>query len=72
MLHRPRRLFIRPQTAVINAIPAKLGELGIVAPAGCKGVVGLLDVPSDKPYPMLRAPVSPLLGHSCTGSRGRS
>ena len=32
MLHRTRHLFIRQQTAVINAIRAHLAELGIVAP----------------------------------------
>ena len=32
MLHRTRHLFIRQQTAVINAIRAHLAEFGIVAP----------------------------------------
>jgi transposase len=51
MLHRTRHLFIRQQTAVINAIRAHLAEFGIVAPVGRKGVEELLDVvadPSDK------------------------
>ena len=51
MLHRTRHLFIRQQTAVINAIRA---EFGIVAPVGRKGVEELLDVvadPSDKRLP---------------------
>ena len=39
MLHRTRHLFIRQQTAVINAIRAHLAEFGIVAPVGRNGVV---------------------------------
>ena len=34
VLHRARHLFIRQQTAVINAIRAHLAEFGIVAPVG--------------------------------------
>src|SRR5471032_1567680 len=54
MLHRTRHLFIRQQTAVINAIRAHFAEFGIVAPVGRKGVEELLDVaanPSDKRVP---------------------
>ena len=54
MLHRTRHLFIRQQTAVINAIRSHLGEFGIVAPVGRNGVEELLDVvadPSDKRVP---------------------
>ena len=54
MLHRTRHLFIRQQTAVINAIRAHLAEFGIVAPIGRNGVEELLDVvadPSDKRVP---------------------
>jgi transposase len=47
MLHRTRHLFIRQQTAVINAIRAHLAEFGIVAPVGRKGVEQLLDVVGD-------------------------
>ena len=47
MLHRTRHLFIRQQTAVINAIRAHLGEFGIVAPVGRKGVEQLLNVAAD-------------------------
>lgn len=47
MLHRTRHLFIRQQTAVINAIRAHLAEFGIVAPVGRNGVEELLDVVSD-------------------------
>jgi transposase len=47
MLHRTRHLFIRQQTAVINAIRAHLAEFGIVAPVGRKGVDQLLDVVAD-------------------------
>ena len=54
MLHRTRHLFIRQQTAVINAIRAHLAEFGIVAPVGRNGVEELLGVvadPSDKRLP---------------------
>ena len=54
VLHRTRHLFIRQQTAVINAIRAHLTEFGIVAPVGRNGVEDLLDVvadPSDKRVP---------------------
>src|ERR1700726_1407388 len=44
MLHRTRHLFIRQQTAVINAIRAHLAELGIVAPVGRNGVEDLLNI----------------------------
>src|SRR5712692_6701664 len=59
MLHRARHLFIRQQTAVINAIRAHFGEFWIVAPVGRNGVEELLEVvadPSDKRIPeMARA-----------------
>src|SRR6202045_710196 len=54
MLHRTRHLFIRQQTAVINAIRAHLAEYGIVAAVGRNGVEELLAVvadPSDKRVP---------------------
>jgi len=47
MLHRTRHLFIRQQTAVINAIRAHLAEFGIVAPVGRHGVEALLEVAAD-------------------------
>ena len=47
MLHRTRHLFIRQQTAVINAIRAHLAEFGIVAPVGRNGVEELLNVVAD-------------------------
>src|SRR5712675_2034492 len=53
-LHRTRHLFIRQQTAVINAIRSHLAEFGIVAPVGRNGVEPLLGVvadPSDKRLP---------------------
>src|SRR5260370_13532794 len=56
MLHRTRHLFIRQQTAVINAIRAHLAEFGIVAPVGRKDVEQLLDVVAnagDKRLPEL-------------------
>jgi transposase len=56
MLHRTRHLFIRQQTAVINAIRAHLAEFGIVAPVGRHGVEELLNIvadPSEKRVPEL-------------------
>jgi len=47
MLHRTRHLFIRQQTAVINAIRAHLAEFGIVAPVGRRGVEQLLGIVAD-------------------------
>ena len=47
VLHRTRHLFMRQQTAVINAIRAHLAEFGIVAPVGRKGVEELLNVVAD-------------------------
>jgi len=62
VLHRTRHLFIRQQTAVINAIRAHLAEFGIVAPVGRHGVEELLNVvadPNDKRVPeMTRACLS--------------
>jgi len=59
LLHRTRHLFIRQQTAVINAIRGHLAEFGIVAPVGRHGVEELLNVvadPSDRRVPeMARA-----------------
>jgi transposase len=54
VLHRTRNLFIRQQTAVINAIRAHLAEFGIIAPVGRRGVEELLTVvadPNDKRVP---------------------
>jgi transposase len=54
MLHRTRHLFIRQQTAVINAIRAHFAELGIVAPVSRKGVEELLNIvaaPADMRMP---------------------
>ena len=48
MLHRTRHLFIRQQTAVINAMRAHLAEFGIVAPVGRKGVEELLRIVADR------------------------
>jgi len=47
MLHRTRHLFIRQQTAVINAIRAHLAEFGVVASVGRRGVEELLEVVAD-------------------------
>jgi transposase len=51
MLHRTRHLFIRQQTAVINAIRAHLAEFGIVAPVGRNGVEKLLAVAAGADVP---------------------
>src|SRR5262249_39133204 len=47
MLNRTRHLFIRQQTAVINAIRAHFAEFGIVAPVGRNGVETLLNIVAD-------------------------
>jgi transposase len=47
VLHRTRHLFIRQQTAVINAIRAHLAEFGIVARVKRNGVIDLLEVIAD-------------------------
>src|ERR1700724_3462305 len=47
VLHRTRHLFIRQQTAVINAIRGHLAEFGIVASVGRHGVEELLNVVAD-------------------------
>ena len=47
VLHRTRHLLIRQQTATINSIRAHLGEFGIVAPVGRRGVEQLLEVIAD-------------------------
>src|SRR5260370_1042138 len=66
MLHRTRHLFIRQQTAVINAIRAHLAEFGIVAPVGRNGVEQLLGIvadPGDKRVPeIVRACLAALGG----------
>ena len=46
-LHRTRHLFIRQQTAVINAIRAHLAEFGIVARVGRGGMDDLLEAVAD-------------------------
>jgi transposase len=68
MLHRTRHLFIRQQTAVINAIRAHLAEFGIVAPVDRNGVEQLLDVvaqASDKRCLRLPVPAFSLSAPSC-------
>ena len=65
VLHRARHLFIRQQTAVINAIRAPLAEFGIVAPVGRNGVEELLNVvtdPSDKRVPEIAGACLAALG----------
>jgi transposase len=61
---------IRQQTAVINAIRARLAEFGIVAPVGRKGVEDLLLVvadPKDKRVPKIaRACLAALGAHLST------
>jgi transposase len=65
MLHRTRHLFIRQQTAVINAIRAHLAEFGIVAPVGRNGVEQLLNIVAD-----LRDERLPDVARLCVGSLG--
>jgi transposase len=65
MLHRTRHLFIRQQTAVINAIRAHLAEFGVVAPVGRKGVEELLKVVADASDPRL-----PELARACVAALG--
>ena len=65
VLHRARHLFIRQQTAVINAIRAHLAEFGIVAPVGRNGVEELLNVvtdPRDKRVPEIAGACLAALG----------
>ena len=65
MLHRTRHLFIRQQTAVINAIRAHLAEFGIVAPVGRNGVEQLLGVVADSGDKRL-----PDVARACVGALG--
>jgi transposase len=71
MLHRTRHLFIRQQTAVINAIRAHLAEFGIVAPVGRKGVTELLPTQATGGCLRLPAHVSPRSALNCSVSRSR-
>src|ERR1700756_5384465 len=73
MLHRTRHLFIRQQTAVINAIRAHLAVYGIVAAVGRNGVEELLGVvadPSDKRVPEIARACLAALG-DCDSSTKR-
>ena len=66
MLHRTRHLFIRQQTALINAIRAHLAEFGIVAPVGRNGIKELLDVvadPGDERLPVIARECLEALGN---------
>src|SRR4030088_1154242 len=65
MLHRTRHLFIRQQTAVINAIRAHLAEFGIVAPVGRKGVTELLHIVADTSDKRV-----PAVGRACLAALG--
>jgi transposase len=70
VLHRTRHLFIRQQTAAINAIRAHLAEFGIVAPVGRNGVEELLDIvanPSDKRVPEIARACLSALGVQLRG-----
>lgn len=48
VLHRTRHMFVRQQTALINAIRAHLAEFGIVAPQGRGGVDQLVAIINDE------------------------
>jgi transposase len=65
MLHRTRHLFIRQQTAVINAIRAHLAEFGVVAPVGRNGVEELLKVVADASDERV-----PEIARACLGALG--
>ena len=65
MLHRTRHLFIRQQTAVINAIRSHLAEFGIVAPVGRHGVEQLLNIAADLSDERL-----PGVARRCVGALG--
>src|SRR5437764_7019306 len=70
VLHRTRHLFIRLQTAMINAIRMHLAEFGIVAPVGRKGVEELLHVvadPNDKRVPEVARACLAALGSQLLG-----
>jgi transposase len=74
VLHRTRHLFIRQQTAVINAIRAHLAEFGIVAPVGRNGVEELLGVvadPSDKRLPEVARACLTALGAQLRGLKAQ-
>jgi transposase len=73
MLHRTRHLFIRQQTAVINAIRAHLAEFGIVAPVGRNGVATLLNIvadPSDNRIPEIARACLVALGAQLRALKG--
>src|SRR5450631_3129558 len=65
MLHRTRHLFIRQQTAVINAIRAHLAEFGVVEPVGRRGVEALLEVVADSDDEWV-----PEVARACVGALG--
>lgn len=65
MLHRTRHLFIRQQTALINAIRAHLAEFGIVAAVGRNGIKELLDVVAEPDDGRL-----PMIARQCLGALG--
>jgi transposase len=74
MLHRTRHLFIRQQTAVINAIRAHLAEFGIVAPVGRNGVEQLLGIvadPNDKRLPEVARVCIAALGTQLRGLKAQ-
>jgi transposase len=64
-LHRTRHLFIRHQTAVINAIRAHLAEFGFVAPVGRKGLEQLLEAVANA-----REQRIPALARACIAALG--
>ena len=75
VLHRARHLFIRQQTAVINAIRAHLAEFGIVAPVGRHGVRSCSPSSPIQTTGEFRKWPACVSWHSelnCAGSRSRS
>src|SRR5690349_5082986 len=74
VLHRTRHLFVRQQTAVVNAIRAHLAEFGVVAPVGRNGVEQLLGVvadPNDKRLPDVARACIAALGAQLKMLKGR-
>lgn len=74
MLHRTRHLFIRQQTALINAIRAHFAEFGIVAAVGRNGIKELLDVvagPDDGRLPMIARQCLKALGDQLQGLKAQ-
>jgi len=75
-LHRTRHLFMRQQTAVINAIRAHLAEFGIVAPVGraegSRNCCVLLLIQTTNGYLRSYAHPLPRWPANCSASKSKS